>query len=347
MHQYRLAAEQERARKEDEYKRKQFEYQQNRANMQNLADLAKAFGQVWYWEEQVLANKIDIAARHQENWEKIRLQQLNDAWMQEVALIKALEVERHNGQMEQQDLWAKIWKAREDARSHHAAEHREWCYRNAQLVESHRHYVRLENIEVGKLAETVRRNDVRSEQEYLQYMQSVRMDEARLRNDMMRNMIQYDFNEQRVQMQQLNTPAKRSGGLGLRSCLGMIALGFIAIIVGVVLFSLFVFLNAGSGHTATAQLYNNSCLVTVLIFVGIGVLMLVFKICKGVKARNEEKQRQAFRQKMLGTLTSQPQSQIAPPPWQMQHGQQQVPQWVWNEQGPGSYMPPYPPTQQP
>jgi hypothetical protein len=347
MHQYRLAAEQERARKDDEYKRKQFEYQENRANMQNLADLAKAFGQVWYWEEQVLANKIDIAAKHQENWAKIRLQQLNDAWMQEIALIKALEVERHNHRMEQQDLWSKIWKAREDARSHHAAEHREWCYRNAQLVESSRHNLRMESLEVGKLAETVRRNDIRSEQDYLQYMESVRMGEARIRNDMMRNIVQYDHYEQQRQIQQLNTTTKRSGGFGLRSCLGMIALGFGSIIAAIVLFSFFVFLNAGGGKTATAQAYNNSCLVTVLIFLGIGVLMLILKIRNGIKTRNEEKQRQAFRQKMLDALTPQQQSQMAPPPWQMQHGQQPVPQWVWNQQGPSAGMPPFPPTQQP
>lgn len=335
-HADRLATEEKRRKLDEEYRRKTLEYQQERARVQNQGDLlnqvcniSRMFGQLWYWEEMIHCQQADIAMKHWQNWIKLRLQALDQAVQQEIAFLKLVESNRHNRQMEAQHWWSLVRDAREKARHNHAVEHREWCYRNAQLVESHRH-------NVGQLAESVRKNDMQAYNNYLLYLEKIRANDLDAQNKADKNAILMWHYGQLQQIQQQNR-------WGCKSIIGTIVLCVFILCAFFVALCMFVFINA-AGNTPTAQSFNTTCFGSLGVIFLICAILLCIKIRSVINRRDLEQQRQAYLQSLASQSQAAQTNMVAPPPWQMMHPGNPVPPWVWN-QGQGTYMPPFPPTQ--
>src|SRR5229473_1892157 len=69
---------------------------------------ARIFGQLLFWEQELLLKRSDVAERHKQSWERIRQEALNNAAMLEISKWRAIEGQRHNQTLEAQDLQSRI-----------------------------------------------------------------------------------------------------------------------------------------------------------------------------------------------------------------------------------------------
>ncbi len=142
----RAQAEAERNRLEALYRQAQVQYQRDRNNVQRAEFLAewearraRIFGQLLFWEQELLLKRSDVAERHKQSWERIRQEALNNAAMLEISKWRAIEGQRHNQTLEAQDLQSRIDRRDETHRHNQQTELQEWMVQQARLAEMQRH----------------------------------------------------------------------------------------------------------------------------------------------------------------------------------------------------------------
>jgi hypothetical protein len=142
----RATAEAERNRLDGLYRQGQVQYQQDRNDIQraqfaaDAADrMARTYGQLLYWEEELMLRRTDVAERHKQGWKRIELEALTQRANLEIAKWRAAEGQRHNQVLEVQDLQSRIDRRDETLRHNRQTEMQDWMVQQARLAETERH----------------------------------------------------------------------------------------------------------------------------------------------------------------------------------------------------------------
>jgi hypothetical protein len=165
----RQAAEARRNALDEQYRQAQLQFQLDRNDRERAqfvaasADrMARTYGQLLYWEEELMLRRKDVSERHKQAWKRIELEALSQRASLEIQKWRALEGQRHNQVIEAQDLQSRTDRHSETVRHDQVMEAQDLQSRVARHNETVRHNRQTElqdwMVQQARLTETQRHN---------------------------------------------------------------------------------------------------------------------------------------------------------------------------------------------